>query len=101
MERNVYPKKLDIKSEHFNIAFATNDIKKSLNQLDQKTVTKKMSVCITYFKLKVIELKEDIAIHKDKLRNICDGEQFTFLQEKLKQININLTKTLKRKSTKS
>ena len=34
MEKNIYPKNVDIKSEHFNIAFATNDIKKSLCQLE-------------------------------------------------------------------
>ena len=34
LEKNIYPKNVDIKSEHFNIAFATNDIKKSLCQLD-------------------------------------------------------------------
>ena len=39
LEKNVYPKKLDIKSEHFNIAFATNDIKESLCWLDQKIIT--------------------------------------------------------------
>ena len=55
----------DIKSEHFNFAFATNDIKESLSQLDQKTITKKMRICITHFKFKVIELEEDFAIHKD------------------------------------
>ena len=47
LEKNVYPKNLHIKSEHFIIAFATNDIKKSLCQLDQKTITEKMSLCIT------------------------------------------------------
>ena len=86
MEKTVYPKNLDIKLEHFNIAFVTNDIKESLCQLDQKTITEKMSLCITHFKLKVIELEleEEIAIHKDKFRNICDGERLTFLQNKLK-----------------
>ena len=69
MEKNVYRKNLDIKSEHFDIAFATNDIKESFCQLDQKTITGKMSLCITDFKLKVIELEDVIAIHKDKLRN--------------------------------
>ena len=39
LEKNVYPKNLDIKSEHFNIAFATNNIKESLCRLDQKTIT--------------------------------------------------------------
>ena len=34
LEKNVYPKNLDIKSEHFTIAFATNDIKESFCQLD-------------------------------------------------------------------
>ena len=92
---------LNIKSEHFNIAFASNDIKESLCQLDQKTITEKMSFCITHFKLKVIELEEEIAIHKYKLRNICDGERFTFLQNKLKQFKDKLYKgNLKRKSTK-
>ena len=81
LEKNLYPKKLDIKSEHFKITFATNDVKESLCPLDQKTITEKMSLCITHFKLKVIELEEEIAIHKDKLRNICDGERFTFLQK--------------------
>ena len=90
LEKNVYPKNLDIKSEHFNIAFATNHIKESLCQLDQKTITEKMSLCITHFKLKVIELEEEITIHKDKLRYICDRERFIFLQNKLKQFKDNL-----------
>ena len=100
MEKNVYPKNLDIKSEHFNIAFATNDIKESLCQLDQKTITEKMSLCITHFKLKVIELEEEIVIHKDKLRNICDGEQLTFLQNKLKQFKDKFYKELEKKKHK-
>ena len=100
MGKNVYPKNLDIKSEHFNIAFTTNDIMESLCQLDQKTITKKMSLCITHFKLKVIELEEEIAIHKDKLRNICDGERFTFLQNKLKQFKDKLYKELEKKKHK-
>ena len=100
LEKNVYPKNLYIKSEHFNIAFATNDIKESLCQLDQKTITEKMSLCITHFKLKVIELEEEIAIHKDKLRNICDGERLTFLQNKLKQFKDKLYKELEKKKHK-
>ena len=90
LEKNVYLKNLDINSEYFNIAFATNDIKESLCHLDQKTITEKTSLCITHFKLKVIELEEEIAIHKDKLRNICDAEQLTFLQNKLKQFKDKL-----------
>ena len=54
LEKNVYPKNLDVKSEHFNIGFATNNIKESLNQLDQKSITEKISIYITHFKLKVI-----------------------------------------------
>ena len=41
-----------------------------MSQLDQKTITEKMSICITHFKLKVIELQEEIAIHKSYL-NLC------------------------------
>ena len=44
-----------------------------------------MGLCITHFKLKVIELEGETAMHKDKLRNICDGKRLTFLQNKLKQ----------------
>ena len=47
-ETNVYPKNLDMKSRHFNIAFATTDKKESLCQLEQKTITEKMSLCITF-----------------------------------------------------
>ena len=99
LQKNVYPQNLDIKPEHFNIAFATNDIKESLCQLDQKTITKKMSLCITHFKLKVIEL-EGIAIHKNKLRHICDGERLTFLQNKFKQFKDKLYKELEKKKHK-
>ena len=100
MEKNVYPKNLDIKWEHFNIAFATNDIKESLYQLDQKTITEKMSLRITHFKLKVIELEEEIAIHKDKLRNNSGGERFTFLQNERKQFKDKLYKELEKKKHK-
>ena len=34
LEKNVYSKNLDIKSEHSNIAFPTNDTKESLCHLD-------------------------------------------------------------------
>ena len=44
-----------------------------------------MRLCMKHFKLKVIELEEEITIHKRKLKNICDGERSTFLQNKLKQ----------------
>ena len=87
--------------EHFNIGFATNDIKESLCQLDQKTITEKMSLCITHFKLKVIELEEEIVIHKDKLRNICDGERLTFLQNRLKQFKDKIYKELEKKKHKT
>ena len=49
-----------------------------------------MSIGITYFKVKVQELEEDIGIHKDKFRKICDGEGLAFLQNKLKQFNYKL-----------
>ena len=100
MESNVYTKNLDIKSEYFNIAFATNDVKKSLCLLDQRTNTETMSLCITHFKLKVIELEEEIVIHKDQLRNICDGERFTVLQTKLLQFKDKLYKELEKKKHK-
>ena len=72
MESNVYTKNLHIKSEYFNIAFATNDVNKSLYQFDRGEQIR--ILCITHFKLKVIELEEDIVIHIAQLRNICDGE---------------------------
>ena len=72
MESNVYKKNLRIKSEYFNIAFATNDVKKSLYQFDRGEQIR--ILCITHFKIKVIELDEDILIHIDQLRNICDRE---------------------------
>ena len=84
MENKVYPKNLDIRSEHFNIAFSTNDIKESLNQLDQKMIIEKMSICITQFKLILLRLEEGMVIHKSQVRNIYDRERFTLLQNKLK-----------------
>ena len=68
-------------------------------QSDQKTITEKVSPCITHFKLKVIEL-EEIAIHKDKLRNICDAEWLTILNNKLKKFKDKLHKELKKKKHK-
>ena len=56
-----------------------------------------MSICITHFKLKVIELEEDTAIHKDKLRNICEGERFKFLHNKLKHFEDKLYRDLEKK----
>ena len=56
-----------------------------------------MGLCITQFKPKVIDLEEDIAIQKDKLRNICDGKRLTFLQNKLKQFKNKLYKELEKK----
>ena len=92
LQKNVYQENFDIKSEYFNIAFATNDSNKSLCQLDQKTIAQKLSICIIHFKLNVIKLEEEIAIHKDKLRNVCDGEQLTFLQNKINQFKDKLYK---------
>ena len=65
------------------------------------SVTEKMSLCITHFKLIVIELEEEIAIHKDKLRNICDGNDLYFYKTNLSNLKIKFTRNLKRKSTKS
>ena len=56
-----------------------------------------MGLCITQFKPKVIDLEEDIAIQKDKLRNICDGKRLIFLQNKLKQFKNKLYKELEKK----
>ena len=56
----------------------------SLNQLDQKTINKKMSICIKQFKLILLKSEEDIAIRKSQLRNIHDRERLTLLQNKLK-----------------
>ena len=55
-----------------------------------------MGLCITHFKLKVIELEEEIAIHKDKPRNICHGERLIFFQNKLKQFKDKLYKELEK-----
>ena len=92
LQKNVYQENFDIKSEYFNIAFATNDSNKSFCQLDKKTIAQKLSICIIHFKLDVIKLEEEIAIHKDKLRNVCDGEQLTFLQNKINQFKDKLYK---------
>ena len=59
-------------------------VSKRFARLIKKTIIEKMSTYITRFKLKVIELEEEIAIHKDKLRKICDREQLAFLLSKLK-----------------
>ena len=96
MQKNVYQENFDIKSEHFNIAFATNDSNENLCQLDQKTIAQKLSICIIHFKLDVIKLEEEIAIHKDKLRNVCDGERLTFLQNKINQFKGKLYKELEK-----
>ena len=53
-----------------------------------------------HFKLKVIELEEEIAIHKDKLRNICGRERLAFLLSKLKQFKAKLYKDLEKKKYK-
>ena len=70
MEKNEYPKTLNIKLGYSSIAFATSDIKENLSQLDQKTIVEKMNYGITDFTLKVLELGEDIPIRKTKLSNI-------------------------------
>ena len=57
-----------------------------------------MSLCITHFKLKVIELEEEISRHKDKLKNICDGDQLTFLKNN--QFKDKLYKELEKKKRK-
>ena len=96
LQKNVYQENFDIKSEHFNIDFATNDSNENLCQLDQKTIAQKLSICIIHFKLDVIKLEEEIAIHKDKLRNVCDGERLTFLQNKINQFKGKLYKELEK-----
>ena len=103
MSRKEYPKKKEKKNRYYFGTFYycfCYDIKESLSQLDQKTITKKMSICITYFKLKVIELVENIAIRKYKLGSIYDGEQLTFLQNKLQQFQEKLYKDLEKKKNK-
>ena len=97
LEKNVYRKNLDIKSEHFNIAFANNDIKGSLCQLDQKTINRKDESLHKTFQTESNRIRGGDAIHKGKLKNICDGERMTFLQDKLKQFKDKLYKELQKK----
>ena len=78
MEKNVYQKTSYAKSEYFNIGFTTDDIKASSSQLDQETIAQRMRIFIKHLKLKVLELEDDICIHKIKLSNICDRERFSF-----------------------
>ena len=47
-----------------------------------------------------MELEKEIAIPKGKLKNICDGERLTFLQDKLKQFKDKLYKELEKKKHK-
>ena len=49
------------------------------------------------FQTKSNRIRGGDAIHKGKLRNICDGEQMTFLQYKLKQFKDKLYKELEKK----
>ena len=60
-------------------------------------MTKKTSIYIPHFKLRLLEFEEDIATHRDKLRNICHKEQYTFLQNKLKLFKNKLYNDLKKK----
>ena len=59
-----------------------------------------ISICITGFKLKLGELVEDIAIYKNRLRNFCDGERLTFLQNRPKQFKDKFYKDLEKKKHK-
>ena len=42
----------------------------------------KVSICVTYFKVRVSELEEDITVQTTQ--EYLDGDQLTFLQNKLK-----------------
>ena len=59
--------------------------------------TQRMGIFMKHFKLKVLESEEDISIHKNKLSNICDREQFTFLKNKRNQFKTKLYESLEKK----
>ena len=52
------------------------------------------------FQTKSNRIRGGDAIHKGKLKNICDGERMTFLQDKLKQFKDKLYKELEKKKHK-
>lgn len=62
--------------------------------------TQRMGIFMKHFKLKVLESEEDISIHKNKLSNICDREQFTFLKNKRNQFQTKLYESLEKKKHK-
>ena len=62
--------------------------------------TQRMGIFMKHFKLKVLESEEDISIHKNKLSNICDREQFTFLKNKRNQFKTKLYESLEKKKHK-
>lgn len=62
--------------------------------------TQRMGIFMKHFKLKVLESEEDISIQKNKLSNICDREQFTFLKNKCHQFKTKLYESLEKKKDK-
>ena len=62
--------------------------------------TQRMGIFMKHFKLKVLESEEDISIHKNKLSNICDREQSTFLKNKRNQFKTKLYESLEKKKHK-
>ena len=62
--------------------------------------TQRMGIFMKHFKLKVLESEEDISIQKNKLSNICDREQFTFLKNKCNQFKTKLYERLEKKKDK-
>ena len=68
-KKNLYPKYLNVISEHFNFGFANDDIKESLNQLDQKAKWVFKNDKMSNFKLTSLQAEEDISKRKNKLSN--------------------------------
>ena len=62
--------------------------------------TQRMGIFMKHFKLKVLESEEDISIQKNKVSNICDREQFTFLKNKCNQFKTKLYESLEKKKHK-
>lgn len=60
--------------------------------------TQRMGIFMKHFKLKVLESEEDISIQKNKVSNICDREQFTFLKNKCNQFKTKLYESLEKKN---
>ena len=92
-EESTYPRNLSL-HDHFQIAFKTNEVVKTIENINKSTIAKKVHACISHYQLQSKDLKEQILEEQCRLKKLCTEERFEMFRKLLKSFSEKLSKKL-------